>query len=116
MRYCASRNRSALWGKSIFDAAAVLRAIGLSRRGVRAMVAWEAAMVGLGAAALGALIGAAYGLVGARLLGVGIGFVPSSTGPLVGLVGGVTVVAVLAALLPAVRAGRVPPVEALRAS
>ncbi|MCY7342649.1 MAG: FtsX-like permease family protein [Pseudonocardia sp.] len=57
----------------------LLRAVGLTRRGVRAMVAWEAALSGTGAAAVG-----------------------------------VVAVAVLAAVVPAARAGRVAPIRALQ--
>lgn len=93
----------------------LLRALGLTRHGVRSTVAWEAAMGGLAAAVLGAVIGAAYGQIGAEVLGIGAGLFPGSTAPsLVGLVVGVTLVSVLAAMLPAARAGRVPPIRALR--
>ncbi|MCO1660648.1 ABC transporter permease [Pseudonocardia humida] len=93
----------------------LLRAVGLSRRGVRATVAWEAALTGTGAALLGAVIGSAYGLLGARVLDLGDGLVPSAVVQLAALVVGVVVLAVLAAALPAARAGRVPPIRALQA-
>jgi putative ABC transport system permease protein len=91
----------------------LLRAVGLTRRGVRAMVAWEAALSGAGAAVLGAAIGALYGVLGVRVLGVGDGFVVDSLTSLSLLVVGVVSLAVLAATVPAVRAGRVPPIRAL---
>jgi putative ABC transport system permease protein len=91
----------------------LLRAVGLTRPGVRRMVAWEAALAGSGAAVLGAAVGALYGVLGLRALDVGVGFVPDAVPALALLVTGVVAVAVLAAVGPAVRAGRVPPVRAL---
>jgi putative ABC transport system permease protein len=91
----------------------LLRAVGLSRPGVRRMVAWEAALGGIGAAVLGAAIGAVYGVLGARVLGVGERLEPAALPQLGGLVAGVVALAVLAAVLPAARAGRVAPVRAL---
>ena len=92
----------------------LLRAVGLTRRGVRATVAWEAALSGTGAGLLGAAVGAGYGVVGLEVLDVGAGFVPASLGTLAVLVVGVVLTAVLAATSPAVRAGRVPPIRALQ--
>jgi putative ABC transport system permease protein len=92
----------------------LLRAVGLSRAGVRAMVAWEAALSGTGAAVVGAVIGAGYGLLGVRVLELVQGAPAVPFLALAGLVAGVVVVAVLAATAPAVRAGRVPPVRALQ--
>lgn len=92
----------------------LLRSIGLTRRGVRAMVAWEAALSGAGAAIIGAVVGAGYGVLGAQVLGVGTGLAPASVPTLAGPVVGVVAVAVLAAVIPAVRAGRVPPIRALQ--
>jgi putative ABC transport system permease protein len=89
----------------------LLRAVGLSRTGVRAMVAWEAALAGTGAAVVGAAIGALYGV---HVLGLDT--VPPQVPVLSlgGLVAGVVAVAVLAAVLPAIRAGRVSPMRALQ--
>jgi putative ABC transport system permease protein len=92
----------------------LLRAVGLSRGGVRAAVAWEAALTGTGAALVGAAIGAGYGVLGVRVLGLGEGFEPAALPQLGGLVVGVVALAVLAAAVPAARAGRVPPVRALQ--
>jgi putative ABC transport system permease protein len=91
----------------------LLRAIGLTRAGVRRTVAWEAALAAAGAAVPGAVIGALYGLLGARVLRVGDQWEPAVLPQLGGLVVGVVALAVLAAVLPAVRAGRVPPIRAL---
>ncbi|WP_308257770.1 FtsX-like permease family protein, partial [Pseudonocardia lacus] len=93
----------------------LLRAVGLSRSGVRATVAWEAALTGAGAALLGAAIGAGYGVLGVRVLDLGDGLVLGALPQLAGLVVGVVVLAVVAAALPAARAGRVPPIRALQA-
>ncbi len=92
----------------------LLRAVGLTRRGVRAMVAWEAALSGTGAGLLGAGVGALYGALGLQVLGVGAGVVPGSAPTLAVLVVGVVGVAVLAATAPAIRAGRTPPIRALQ--
>jgi putative ABC transport system permease protein len=91
----------------------LLRAVGLSRHGVRSMVAWEAALSGAGAAVVGAVLGAVYGALGMQVLGFARGLsLPFLT--LTGLVVGVVAVAALAAMAPAVRAGRVPPIRALQ--
>jgi putative ABC transport system permease protein len=92
----------------------LLRAIGLSRTGVRAMVAWEAALSGVGAAVVGAVIGALYGLLGVRVLELVQGGPTIPFQSLAALVAGVVAVAVSAALAPAVRAGRVSPMRALQ--
>jgi putative ABC transport system permease protein len=96
----------------------LLRAVGLSRGGVRAMVAWEAAASGTGAAVLGAVVGAGYGVLGVRVLGIGSAgdppFPVAALPSLGALVVAVVVLAVLASVAPAVRAGRVPPIRALQ--
>jgi putative ABC transport system permease protein len=91
----------------------LLRALGLTRAGVRRTVAWEAALSGTAAALLGTVIGAVYGLLGTRVLDIGERFEPAVLPQLGGVVAGVVALAVLAAVLPAVRAGRVPPMRAL---
>lgn len=91
----------------------VLRALGLDRAGVRATVAWEAALCGSAAAVLGVVVGAVYGVRGAQVLGVGSGFTPGSVPVLAALAAGVVAVAVVAAAVPAVRAGRTTPLVAL---
>ncbi|GAA1285320.1 hypothetical protein GCM10009609_58370 [Pseudonocardia aurantiaca] len=93
---------------------ALMRAVGLSRTGVRAMVAWEAALSGTGAAAVGAVIDAVYGILGVRVLELVPGAPAIPFAALGALVAGVVVVAVLAAVLPALRAGRVSPTRALQ--
>jgi putative ABC transport system permease protein len=92
----------------------LLRAVGLSRPGVWTMVAWEAALSGTGAALLGAAIGAVYGLLGVKVLALDSGSAPVPVLTLIGLVAAVVGVAVLAAIVPALRAGRVPPIRALQ--
>lgn len=93
----------------------LLRAVGLSRGGVRAMVAWEAALGAAAAAAVGAVLGAAYGLLAARAVGLEVAVATVPVLQLGALAVGVVAVAVVAALAPAVRAGRVPPIRALTA-
>jgi putative ABC transport system permease protein len=96
----------------------LLRAVGLTRGGVRAMVSWEAALAGAAAAVLGAVLGAGYGLFALNALDLDGGaaasrFAAVPAGQLSALVAGVVVVAVLAALAPAVRASGTPPIRAL---
>jgi putative ABC transport system permease protein len=92
----------------------LLRAVGLTRPGVRTMVALEAALSGSGAAVLGVVIGAVYGVLAAKALELDTASTQLPVLQLVGLVVAVVVVAMLAAVVPAVRAGRVPPIRALQ--
>jgi putative ABC transport system permease protein len=92
----------------------LLRAVGLSRRGVRAMVAWEAVLGGIGAAVIGTTVGVLYGILGLSVLGIGKGFTVGVLPQLAGLIVGVVAVAAVASVVPAVRAGRVPPIRALQ--
>ncbi|WP_366557256.1 ABC transporter permease [Pseudonocardia sp. SCN 73-27] len=91
----------------------LLRAVGLTRGGVRAMVAWEAVCSALAAAVLGVGFGSLYGFLALRSLGLdaGTGSLPGLELAVLGV--GIVLVAVLAALAPAIRAGRVPPIRAL---
>jgi putative ABC transport system permease protein len=98
---------------------ALLRAIGASRKQVLASVLVEATGVGLIASVLGMFGGVAVA-AGLKALLVAFGFdlpvtgiVLSSSTAVIALVSGM-VVTVGAAVLPARRAGRVPPVTALR--
>ncbi|MFC5995444.1 FtsX-like permease family protein [Pseudonocardia hispaniensis] len=93
----------------------LLRAVGLTRRGVRSMIAWEAALCGLAAAVVGALIGAAYGLLGVRALDAGLESWTIPWSQLAVVVAGIVTTAVLAAVAPAVRAGQTPPIVAVSA-
>lgn len=98
---------------------ALLRAIGASRRQVLGSVVLEATVIGLVAAVLGLLGGVALALaVTAGLEAAGgdlptSGLVISRTTVVVALVAGLGVT-VLASILPAVQATRVPPLAALR--
>ena len=98
---------------------ALLRAVGATRQQVVLSVLVEAALVGFVGSVLGIAlgIGVALGLqglfnaVGAEIPTGGLAILPRTL--LVGLLVGL-VVTVLAALAPAVRASRIPPVAALR--
>ncbi|WP_345713793.1 ABC transporter permease, partial [Kineococcus glutinatus] len=95
----------------------LLRALGLSRRQLRATLAWEALLVAGVASVLGVLLGAGYGLAGtAAVFGLSGDVVPDV--PAVQVVGIVVVGAaagVLASVVPARRAARTSPVVALAA-
>ena len=93
----------------------LLRALGLTRRQLRALLAWEALLVAGVAAVLGVALGTGYGLAGTVS-------VLSAEMPVVlavpwAQVAGIVVVAalagVLASVLPARRAARTPPVAAI---
>ncbi len=98
---------------------ALLRAIGAGRRQIRRAVLAEAAIIGLAGAAIGAVFGVGLALgLHALLDGLGLGL--PGTGVVVSprtiaitLILGVAVT-VLSAFSPARRAGRIPPVAAMR--
>lgn len=83
----------------------VRRAIGATRRGVVLQLAAEAGAMGLG----GSVAGVAAAMAVASALGLTIPLGASAAAVAMGAVGGLC-----AGLMPALRAGRVPPVEALR--
>ena len=83
----------------------IRRAVGATTRGVVGQLLVEAGVLGLAGGALGA----AAALSGGDALGLGIPLGVASVVVAVSVVGGVG-----AGLAPALRAGRVPPVEALR--
>lgn len=78
------------------------------------MVAWEAVLGGIGAAVIGTTVGVLYGILGLSVLGIGKGFTVGVLPQLAGLIVGVVAVAAVASVVPAVRAGRVPPIRALQ--
>ncbi len=99
---------------------ALLRAIGAGRGQVRNSVVLEALVVGVLGSALGLAVGIGLALLlRAAVTALGVGFPDGglAVGPAavitVMVVG--TVVTVVSALIPAVRASRVPPVAAMRA-
>ncbi|MGY1723937.1 ABC transporter permease [Blastococcus sp. SYSU DS0533] len=93
----------------------LLRALGLTRRQLRGLLAWESALVAGVAAVLGVLLGSFYGLVGvASVLGSYGELVLSMPWLQVGAIVLVaTVAGLLASVLPARRAARTPPVAAI---
>ncbi|MGY1828609.1 MULTISPECIES: ABC transporter permease [unclassified Blastococcus] len=93
----------------------LLRALGLTRGQLRALLAWEAVLVAGVAAVLGVLLGSVYGLVGvASALGSYGELVLSMPWLQVGAIVLVaTVAGLLASVLPARRAARTPPVAAI---
>lgn len=94
---------------------ALLRALGLTRAGLRLSVALEAVTLAVVAAGVGIVLGIGYGFAGIRaLLGdaVDIRFtVP--VGQVAVLAGAAAVAGLLASVLPARRAARTPPAQAL---
>lgn len=93
----------------------MLRALGLTRRQLRAVLAWEATLVAGVAALLGVLLGGAYGLAGvAAVLGGEVSTVLSVPWLQVGAIVVVaTLAGLLASVLPARRAARTPPIAAI---
>jgi len=94
---------------------ATLRAIGLTRRGLRGTLAVEGALIAVVGAVLGSVFGLLYGWAGAAaLLGHVGGFVPAVPWRDLGLVVLVALGAgLLASVVPARSAVRTPPVAAL---
>jgi putative ABC transport system permease protein len=94
---------------------ATLRAIGLTRRGLRGTLAVEGALIAVVGAVLGSVFGLLYGWAGAAaLLGHVGGFVPAVPWRDLGLVVVVALAAgLLASVVPAHSAVRTPPVAAL---
>ena len=93
----------------------LLRALGLTRRQLRGLLAWEAVLVAGVAAVLGVLLGGLYGLVGAASVLGELGDVVLSVPWLqvAAIVVVATAAGLLASVLPARRAARTPPVAAI---
>ena len=93
----------------------LLRALGLTRRQLRGLLAWEAVLVAGVAAVLGVVLGAAYGLIGAVTVLGDLGEMVLSVPWLqvLAIVVVATVAGLLASVLPARRAARTPPVAAI---
>ncbi|NKR73355.1 FtsX-like permease family protein [Rhodococcus hoagii] len=93
----------------------LLRAVGLTRAGLRSLLLWEAVLIAGVASALGVVLGLAFGITGsASVFGfddLELGTLPWLTLLLIVLGGGIA--GVVAAILPARRAARTAPVAAL---
>ncbi|PWV58081.1 FtsX-like permease family protein [Nocardiopsis sp. L17-MgMaSL7] len=92
---------------------ALLRALGVSRSGVRRSVAAEASLAAVVGATIGVTLGSGYGLLALHALGLAGGQPP--LGALAVLVVAVIAAAVLAATMPMRNAGRVQPAIGLAA-
>ncbi|MGY1706098.1 FtsX-like permease family protein [Geodermatophilus sp. SYSU D00697] len=93
----------------------LLRALGLTRRQLRALLAWEAVLVSGVAAVLGVVLGGVYGVTGtASVLGMaGEVVVDVPWLQVAAIVAVATVAGLLASVLPARRAVRTSPVAAI---
>lgn len=93
----------------------LLRALGLSRAGLRGSIVLESAVFGLVGAAIGLVLGIMYAalLLGTLQLGIGV-VVPF--GELAAVAAVLVVLTLLAGWLPSRRAARISPVEALATS
>ncbi|MET8318385.1 ABC transporter permease [Micromonospora sp. NPDC005189] len=92
----------------------LLRAIGLSRTGLRTMLTAESGLYGVIGATLGLLLGVPYAWLAVQTLGINAPLTVPVL-PLVGLFVTLVVLTALAGVLPARRASRVSPVVALGA-
>jgi putative ABC transport system permease protein len=93
----------------------LLRALGLTRRQLRGLLAWEAVIVAGVAAVLGVLVGGAFGLVGVASALSEVGEVTVSVPwlQIAAIVVVATAAGLLASVLPARRAAMTPPVAAI---
>ncbi|XNY99917.1 FtsX-like permease family protein [Micrococcus luteus] len=103
---------------------ALLRALGLTKGGLRAMIALEAVLIAAVAAALGCALGLLYGWAGSQLLlgelmdNVGRGSIVAPAVPWLEfllIVGVAALAGLLASVMPSRRATRMSPVEGLAA-
>jgi len=97
-----------------------MKALGMSRRDVAWLFRFEAAWIGLLGGLLGAVLAVGLGTIAnpwiteAIQLGEGNNLLIFQPKPIAAVVLGLMVVAVVAGILPARKAGRLDPVEALR--
>ncbi|MGP4112235.1 ABC transporter permease [Streptomyces sp. 4N509B] len=92
----------------------LMRAIGLSRRQLRRMIRLESIVIALFGALLGIGLGLAWGAAGQQLLSLeGMPVLEIPWGTIIGVFVGSAVVGLLAALLPAFRAGRMNVLNAI---
>ena len=97
---------------------AVLKALGLSRRQLREIVAWQASVILVVAALIGVPLGVAAGRWAWASFASSVGAVPVSVVPVTALILGVAALLAagnLLAAIPAAIAARTPPAAALRA-
>jgi putative ABC transport system permease protein len=92
----------------------LLRAVGMSRRSMRRMIRWEAALIALFGTVLGVVTGVALGAVAVAAMPAElVGALVVPTGQLVTLSAIAVVAAIVAAQLPARRAARISILSAI---
>lgn len=92
----------------------MLRAVGSQRRQIRRMISVESVQIALYGAVVGMLVGLGLGWCFLKVLaGQGLDSISVPYGQLVWLLLGSGIVGVVAALWPAIRAARTPPLEAI---
>lgn len=101
---------------------ALMRALGLTKRGLRAMLSWEAVLISAVGAILGSLLGMFYGWAGSVAIFSEIGESQGSTGPVhvtwpwlevLGVIAVAVIAGLVASVAPSRRAAKMSPVEGL---
>src|SRR5699024_6598769 len=101
---------------------AVVGVVGLTKRGLRAMLSWEAVLISAVGAILGSLLGMFYGWAGSVAIFSEIGESQGSTGPVhvtwswlevLGVIAVAVIAGLVASVAPSRRAAKMSPVEGL---
>src|SRR5690625_3949010 len=101
---------------------ALMRALGLTKRGLRAMLSWEAVLISAVGAILGSLLGMFYGWAGSVAIFSELGESQGTTGAVqvtwpwlevIGVIVVATIAGLIASVAPSRRAAKMSPVEGL---